>query len=122
MAKQALKTGKLTFNSVEYGVVSFDFNESHGEIDVTDTSTTGDSREYLGSRAERSFTVELWMQDNAADIALNSAQTGELDFEGKVYSGTMIFLTKNTNGAIDSAIKQTYTGRFNGAVTVTPAA
>lgn len=122
MAKQALKTGKLTFNSVEYGVVSMDFNEAFSEIDVTDTSTTGDGKEYLGSRAERTFTVEVWMQDNAADIALNSAQTGELDFDGKTYSGTMIFLTRNTNGAIDAGIKQTYTGRFNGAVTTTPAA
>ena len=76
----------------------------------------------LGSRAERSFTVELWMDAAAADIALNSAQTGEIDFDGKTYGGTMIFLTKNTNGAVDAAIKQTYTGRFNGAVTVTPEA
>ncbi len=121
MAKQALKTGLLTFNSQTYPVLSMDFNEAFNEIDVTDTGTTGDGKEYLGSRAERNFTVELWMQDNQADLALNSAQAGELDFEGKTYAGTMIFLTRNTNGAIDAGIKQTYTGRFNGAVTTTPA-
>ena len=122
MAKKALATGKLTFNSVEYGVVSLDFNESFSEIDVTDTSTTGDGKEYLGSRAERTFSVELWMDVNSADIALNTPAAGELDFEGKTYAGTFIFLSRNSNGAIDAGIKQTYTGRFNGSVTTTPAA
>ena len=122
MAKKSLATGKLTFNSVEYGVVSLDFNEAFGEIDVTDTSTTGDGKEYLGGRVDRTFSVELWMDVNAPDIAMNSPQAGELDFEGKTYAGTMIFLTRNSNGAIDAGIKQTYTGRFNGSVTTTPAA
>ena len=120
MSKKALTTGKFTFNAVEYGVVSLDFQESFGEIDVTDTATTGDGKEYLGGRVERSFTMEMWMDSQAADIAMNSAQTGELDFEGKTYAGTIVLLTRNSNGSIDSAIKQTYTGRFNGAVTVTP--
>ena len=44
------------------------------------------------------------MDVNAADIAMNSAQAGELDFEGKTYAGTFIFLSRNSNGAIDAGI------------------
>lgn len=122
MSKKVLNTGLLTFNGQTYPVISMDFNEQQGEVDVTDTGTTGDGKEYLGGRVDRNVTVELYMQDDDPDIALNTPAAGELDFEGKTYAGTFIFLSRNTNGAIDAAIKQTYTARINGAVTTTPAA
>ena len=68
MAKKVLTTGKFTFNSVEYKVTDVRFEENYNEIDVTDTGTSGDGKEYLGGRAERSFTVTIWMQAGDADI------------------------------------------------------
>jgi predicted secreted protein len=120
MAKKVLKTGKFTFNSVVYPVTDMSIEESFDEIDVTDTGTTGDGKEFLGGRANRSFSVTVWLDSQAADIPLSTEAAGEIDFEGKKYAGQMILLSKTTEGSVDAGIQQTYSGRFNGAVTVTP--
>ena len=98
------------------------YSENYGEIDVTDTGTTGDGKEYLGSRAERTFSITLFMETDAADLTMNTAAALILDFEGKTYVGSGSLLTKTVDGAIDSAVSAVYTGRFNGAVVVTPEA
>lgn len=121
MSKKGLTTGKFTFDSVAYAVVDLRFGEQYNEIDVTDTGTSGDGKEFISTRADRSFTIGIWMNVAAADLAMNSPKTAEIDFEGKKYSGTVILLSKENEGAIDNGIKQTYIGKFNGAVTVTPA-
>lgn len=119
MAKDTLTTGKLTFNAVEYAVTSFDYNEQYDEVDVTDTGTTGDGKEYLGGRAERTFTVVMWRDTGVAAPPRNSAQTMELDFEGLTYAGTGIILSMQVTASTDNAIQMTVTGRFNGTVTET---
>lgn len=118
--KKVLTTGKFTFNSVAYAITRLRFNEAYSEVDVTDTGTTGDGKEYLGGRAERTFEVDLWLDIAASDLTLNSALALVMDFEGKTYSGTAVLLEKSSEASIDEGIKQTYRGRFNGTVTVSP--
>lgn len=121
MSKAVLNTGDFTFNSVVYVVTDMSFDESFGEVDVTDTGTTGDGKEYLGGRAERTFSIDLWMNKNAADPPLNTQYAATIDFEGKTYAGNAIMLSKSIQGSINNGIKLSLSGRFNGAVTVTPA-
>lgn len=120
MAKKVLTTGVFTFNSVDYVVTALRFNEIYGQVDVTDTGTTGDGKEYLGGRAERSLTIELWNDVASADAPMNTEYAAVINFEGKTYGGSAILLEKATEATIDNGVKTTYTGRFNGTVTVTP--
>lgn len=122
MSKKIFKTGALSFSGSSYVVTAFNYAENYGEIDVTDTGTSGDGKEYLGSRAERTFTVSLFMEVTGSDLTMNSSAPLEMDFEGKTYAGTGSMLTKTVDASIDNAVEVTYTGRFNGSVTVTPEA
>jgi predicted secreted protein len=120
MAKDTLSTGKFTFNSSPYDVTDFTYNEDYGQIDVTDTGTTGDGKEYLGGRKETTFEVGLICDLTDADLTMNTEYAAIIDFEGKTYSGNAVLLTKAITASIDDAVKAKYTGRFNGTVSITP--
>ena len=122
MAKKVLTTGKFTFDSVEYGVTALTMSKKSGDVDVTDTDTSGSEKEYLGGRQEKTFTVEMWKDVTEADPTLGgSGATGELDFEGFTYAGTMILTEIAQSATIDDAVKLTVNGRFSGTVTETVA-
>lgn len=122
MAKEAFQTGSFTSGGVTYAVTSLNYGENYGEIDVTDTATTGDGKEYVGGRADRTFSIGLFMDTSEADVVMNTESAITIDFEGKTYVGSGSVLTKTVDGSIDAAVSATYTGRFNGAVVVTPVA
>lgn len=122
MAKEAFQTGSFTSGGVTYAVTTLNYSETYGEVDVTDTSTTSDGREYVGTRAERTFSIGLFMDTSEADVVMNTASAITIDFEGKTYVGSGSVLTKTVDASMDGAVAATYTGRFNGAVTVTPVA
>ncbi len=121
MAKAVLITGKFTFNSVEYGVTSMEATKVAEEVDLTDTGTTGNEREYLGGRQERNITVEMWKDVGIADPPLGTLYAGELDFEGFTYAGNMVLLEVNQSAQIDNGVVLSVAGRFSGTVTETPA-
>jgi len=121
MAKQVLTTGKFVYNSVTYGVTNLSLDKNLSEVDMTDTDTTGNEKEYLAGRQERPLTVEMWKDVNQADPPLGEVYAGSLDFEGFTYSGNIILLSIKNSAAIDDGVKMTVEGRFTGAVTETPA-
>lgn len=121
MAKDVMLTGKFTYNSVVYGVTNMETNKVAEDIDVTDTSTSGNEREYKAGRQRREVTVEMYKNVNAADPPLGTANAAELDFEGNTYAGSMIITEMTITGQIDNAIQMTIKGRFTGTVTETPA-
>ena len=122
MSKEVLKTGLFTYNSVEYGVTSLSLEKNATEVDVTDTKTTGDEKEYLAGRIERPFTIEMWKDVSQADPPHNELYAGEIDFEGFTYAGDMILLKIKVDAQIDNAVKLTVEGRFSGTVVETPVA
>ena len=122
MAKKVLTTGKFTFDSTEYGVTNLSMKKVSADVDVTDTDTSGSEKEYLGGRVERTFTVDMWKDVTEADPTLGgSGATGELDFEGFTYAGTMILNDISQSAQIDNAVVLSVSGRFSGTVTETPA-
>ena len=104
-------------NTTKYFLTNMTFNEAFDKIEVTDTSTSGDGKEYITGRAERGFTVDLLMNASGSDITLNTEQPMTASFEGKRYFGLGSLYTKNVQGSIDDALKVSYEGAFNGAVT-----
>ena len=121
MAKSVLTTGTFTFNSIEYGVTNMETTKSADEVDLTDTKTSGNEREYLGGRQERTLSIEMWKDATEADPTLGSALAGEIDFEGFTYAGDVILLEITQRAAIDNGVQLTVSGRFTGTVTETPA-
>ena len=109
-----LKVGAST-----YYLTGLTFNEAFDKIEVTDTSTSGDGKEYITGRAERTFSAEVLLNVSASDITIASEAAVTASFEGKTYAGMGIFYTKNVQGSIDDSIKVSYEGSFNGAVVVT---
>lgn len=117
MAKTAFKNSTFTFNSTEYYLTSMSDNESYGEIEVTDTGTTGNGKEFVAGRQQFDVTIEVIEDPTVADITLGTEASGEADWEGKTYTGDFIFLTRAKSGSIDDKIVNSYTGHFNGTVT-----
>jgi len=117
--KKVLTTGKVKIGVTEYPVTSVKVSRSLSKIDVTDTATTGNYKEYLPGREESTFSFDLFMGVNEDDISTGAVAAIELDFEGKKYSGAAIIEKMDADGSIDAAITQSYSGTFTGTVTVT---
>lgn len=123
MAKIVTATteSKFVFDGTDYFLTNMTYEEAYTEVDVTDTNTTGDGKEFLGGRAERTFTVDVIQDVTAADITANSKKVITCSFENKTYVGSGSILGKTVVGAIDDAVKNTYSGKFAGEVTITVA-
>ncbi len=121
MAKVVMTTGDFTYNSVVYGVTSMEATKVAEEVDLTDTATSGNEREYLGGRQERTVNIEMWKDVTLIDPPLGVANAADLDFEGFSYSGQMVLLEVNMSAQIDNGVILNVVGRFSGTVTETPA-
>lgn len=121
MAKQVFKTGTFEYVAITYGVTNMETTKSAEEVDVTDTLTAGNEREYLAGRQERTLSVEMWKDVNDADPVLGTVNAGELDFEGFTYAGDIILLEITMRAVIDDGVQLLASGRFSGAVVETPA-
>ena len=108
------------YGATTYYLTGLTFNESYDKIEATDTSTSGDGKEFITGRAERGFTADLIMNVSGSDAPLATQAAITCSFEGKVYTGSGSLYTKAVQGSIDDLIKVSYEGSFNGAVTVTP--
>lgn len=119
--------GKATFStsgsyfkqgSNTFYLTGLEFGETYDSIETTDTNTSGDGKEYLGGRAERTFKADIIMDVSGSDLTMNSSLETSASFEGKVYCGMGTILTKTVQGSLGDAVKVSYDGRYNGAVTV----
>ena len=121
MSKAIFSTTSSFFqqSSTKYYLTGLEFGENYDSIETTDTNTSGDGKEYLGGRAERTFKCDIIMDVSSSDCTMNSSLATTASFEGKTYTGLGTLLNKNVQGSIDDAVKVSYDGRFNGAVTVT---
>ena len=108
-------------SSTTYYLTGLEFGETYDQIETTDTSTTGDGKEYLGGRAERTFKADLIMEVASASLTLNSSLATTCSFEGRMYTGLATVLGQTVQGSLDDAVKVSYDGKWNGAVIVTPA-
>lgn len=110
------------FDATTYYLSNLTLSETADKIDVTDTATTGDGKEYVYGRRERTFSAELFMTNlsASAEPALATRKAIEISFEGRKYIGSGSLESKEITGAVDSAIAVSFNGTFDGAVSTTP--
>lgn len=101
----------------ETGVFDVKFDEQTDELDVTDSMSAGDSREYLTGLVNRQMTFNKWYSD--ADTPLNVGDTTnfELILGTKKWAGALKVTGRNLNANRDDASRYEYTARVTGAVT-----
>ncbi len=120
MAKKVFKTGTFTYDAVVYGVTNMETSKTAGEVDVTDTQTVGNEREYLAGRQERTLSIEMWKDVTEVDPDLGVVLAAELDFEGFTYAGDVLLLEITMRAVIDDGVQLSASGRFSGTVVETP--
>jgi len=96
------------------------YNDNYDEIDITDTGTSGDLKEYTGGFRDVSVQFTVILDPTASDITMNTNASASVYWEGKTYTGNMRILTKGNSGSIGSAATQQYTGRFTSDPTEAP--
>lgn len=120
MAKKVFKTGTFEYDSITYGVTNMEATKTAEEVDVTDTQTAGNEREYLAGRQERTLSIEMWKDVTLADPDLGDVEAAVLDFEGFTYAGDVLLLEITMRAVIDDGVQLTASGRFSGTVVETP--
>lgn len=110
----------LTWNAGSVPVKSVQYGVAYDEINMTDSATSSGYKEFDTSRAERTLQVEVIVRNDAADLALNSAQAATLTLaSGVTISGTLRWNSKSLIIAGADASLVTYQGTFQGTVTET---
>ncbi|MBN8545775.1 MAG: hypothetical protein J0L60_06545 [Ignavibacteria bacterium] len=120
MAKVAGKGISLKLGAVptEKGVVDVKLTQQAGEIDVTDTMSAGDSKEYLSGLVDRSLTFGAWFRDDDADpLDVGDTSAFELIIGAKKFSGNLVITQADLDASMADAVKYAYTARITGAVT-----
>lgn len=120
MAKIAGKGIALKLGAVptEKGVVDVKMSQQADEIDVTDTMSAGDSKEYLSGLVDRSLTFGAWFKDDEADpLDVGDTSAFELVIGAKKYSGNLVITQADLDASMADAVKYAYTARITGAVT-----
>ena len=111
----ALKLGAVP---TEKAVVDVKMTQQAGEIDVTDTMSAGDSKEYLSGLVDRSLTFGAWFKDDETDpLDVGDTSAFELIIGGKKYSGNLVITGADLDATMSDAVKYSYSARITGAVT-----
>lgn len=104
------------FDGSTYYLTDLTFNQGSDKIDVTDTGTSGDGKEYIYGRKERTFNAQAWKDSATALPTLATSKACTLKFEGNMYVGSASLESVEVAGSIDNGVKLTVNGTFNGAV------
>lgn len=101
----------------EVPVVDMDFSVKFDELDVTDTSSTGDSKEVVTSRGDRETKVTGIVSDSVADSLTTApvSQACVLTFgTGNTVTGNVVLTAKNITDAVSDVAKIDYTAKWIG--------
>lgn len=110
------------YDDTKYYMTDMTFNEAAAKIDTTDVATSGDGKEYVYGRKDRTFSVDIFVDNISGSKmpAIGVSKAVVLAFEGRTYTGSGSLESKNIVGSIDTAMKMTFAGSFDGAVVVKP--
>lgn len=120
MAKVAGKAIALKLGAVptEKAVTDVKLAQQADEIDVTDTMSAGDSKEFITGLVTRGLTFGAWFKDDDADpLDIGDASAFELVIGAKKYSGNLVITAADLDAQMADAVKYAYTARVTGAVT-----
>jgi len=117
MAKIMFNTGSFAYNGTTYYVTSLKESDKYTKVDVTDTGTTGNGKEFVYGRVEQGFNVEMWASSSAAVPVKGASKACTLNFNGITFAGSASLESVEVAASIDQAVKLTVVGTFDGAVT-----
>ena len=115
MSKVAFTDSTISIGGSAKYITTCSLNDSYEEIDVTDTGTSGDIREYVGGFRDAGFSFTMIEDPTVADLTLNTSASLIVSWEGKTYTGSGIILGKTGDGSIGSAATKSYTARWTTA-------
>lgn len=97
------KQTKITFNAVDYSLVSASFEPNHKDEDGTDGGTADNGTEGTAGLAEYKSTIEMFMSDTVAELLTGTAQTATILWDtGVSVSGTFMPTSVDLSGTSDS--------------------
>ena len=115
MAKSAFRTSYISLAGTAHYITQCSLNDTYEEIDITDTGTSGNIREYTGGFRDASFTFTIVEDPTVADLTMNTEQSCTVHWEGKTYTGAAKVLGKTGDGSVGSAATKSYTARWTSA-------
>ena len=118
MAKMIFSTtgSKMVFDSTTYYVTDLTYGQTANRIDVTDTGTAGDGTEFVYGRVERTISVDMWKDSASTGPAIKTKKACTIYYENNQYIGSASFESSEIAGSIDTGIKLSLSGIFEGSV------
>ncbi len=121
MGKVIIDTDQVTIGSTAYDITNVKYGKKADKVDVTDTGSPADSKEYLPNpRADYSFSFDLFVDEAVALPAFNTPGTVTLNYGGFVITGTGVVDSEDLDGALGSSPTISCSGYFTAKPTETP--
>lgn len=98
------------------GIFDPNMDEKADEIDVTDSNSTGDSREYLTGFVNRSISFAKWYSDAETPLEVGDEENFSWNIGAKTFTGTIIVTGRTLGSTREDAHRYNYTARITGAV------
>jgi predicted secreted protein len=117
MGKVIVPKLKLGAVPTEKAITDVKFTEQADEIDVTDSMSAGDSKEFISGLISRSIAFGAWFRDDETPLVFNDTSAFQLILGAKKYSGELIVTGAELAAQMTDAAKYAYTARITGAVT-----
>jgi predicted secreted protein len=100
----------------EKGVYDAKLSQKADEIEVTDSMSSGDGKEFISGLVDRSITFSMWFRDDENDrLTIGNVKAFEMILSGKKFSGTLIIMSDDVDSSLKDAVKVNYTARITGA-------
>lgn len=116
------KTLAMTYDGAAFPVTDIDFNLKYDELDGTDSSSTGDSKETDVSRASRDTKITGIVRDTVADLLTTNPvkKAATLTFSPTTsVSGNILPISKNPTNKTTDLAKIDYSFKWIGVPTET---
>lgn len=101
----------------EKGVYDAKISQKADEIDVTDSMSAGNSKEFIAGLVDRAVTFSMWFRDDEnVRMTIDDIKAFEMIFGGKKFSGTLVITSDDIDSSKGDAVKVNYSARINGAL------
>lgn len=119
MGKVVGKDIKLKLGAVptEKAILNPKLDQSADKIDVTDSMSAGDSREFMSGLISRGLTFSAWFRDDEEPLQIGDTSAFQLILGAKKISGNLVINSANLAGDMGDASKWDYSADITGAVT-----
>ncbi|MCP4650310.1 MAG: hypothetical protein GY853_09575 [PVC group bacterium] len=117
MAKIAGKDLVFKIGNPLVEVCIFDpkLDQTADEIDVTDSCSSGDTREFIDGFITRGLTFSRWFDDGVTPLAIGDEEDFEWTVGGSVLTGVLRIMGASFGVTVDTAHRYDYTAKVIGA-------